>query len=1001
MHSPKYNLGCITGARIWLWLRVSASSTKSTTGFSLLMNSTSRALLSALIGLLAFLPLPAQTDSASGEVTGSVSDENSRARLGSVSIEVEGETNSAVSDREGEFTLRHLSPGDHVLVLNYIGASTKRVPIHVEAGKTLQLELTLGDVILLDSFKVEAARSGQARALNEQRAAQNLTAIVSSDLTGQFPDKTIADAVKRLPGITVETDTDTGGSEGRYITVRGMSAAFNAVSVNGVRVGIANADDTISRQVPLDVISAKSADTIVVTKSLTPDMDGDSIGGAVDIRTRSALDRDGPAASAEFAVGYKKILTDYDNYRFKNPNYEGAASFSTVLDKDRKWAIDFSANLRRLTSQKQRVSVYDWIDVSETSTPQYLLEGLILQDFFDHLTNFGTSAAVDFRPTDEHKFKFTAAYNQRQTDRGRQRQVIWFDDEVGYDDFYDSTPTATGDTLTHAATTYNSFERQAREFHEIQSNTNLAFTGESKVSDLTLGYLAGYNRGQYHGDPGRDIWARFQTGYDSTNTYTINPGDAYFPTFTTSEDRNDPSLFKMRSIDLSSDVITDKESDLGLDAKYDTELGDHPAFVKAGVKGRFRDRDRDHNDRFYTRNRDWTLSGYDGDSSVPSLVADYRAKSLVDGRYDYGFYLDPERIRSVADQLIAKGLLESDGESDINNKLYSYTANENILAAYLMGQVAINKLTITTGVRAERTKVKFDTYELADGADLTPISPTNSYTNFMPGLHLRYDVTKKLAVRASYNRSISRPTFSDLNPRELIDHAEFTVSRGNIHLKPVTSDNIDLSTEYYISSVGSVSASVFYKKLRNNIYSPGGFTTVIDGDTYDLDEPRNAEGGHVQGFELGYEQQLKFLPAPLDGFGLSANWTHADSSVKTGYASVPEIQLFDQVKNTVNAGFFYDKGRLRFRAAWLFRSKTIPADYGINPTHPELGRVIAGGTTLDLTASYRFARQWTVFAEFQNVLDTPGRSYDGNESLRLDYNEYTSWYGELGIRWNL
>jgi hypothetical protein len=173
------------------------------------------------------------------------------------------------------------------------------------------------------------------------------------------------------------------------------------------------------------------------------------------------------------------------------------------LDKDRKWALELSGNMRALTSQKQRVSVYDWIDVSETAKPQYLLEGLILQDFFDHLDNGGVSAAVDFRPTDDNKFKFNAAYNLRKTERGRQRQVIWFDDEIGYDDFFDATPVAKGDTITQGATTYNSFERQAREFHEQQSNLNLSLTGESKFSDLTLSYLAGFNRGQFRGDPER------------------------------------------------------------------------------------------------------------------------------------------------------------------------------------------------------------------------------------------------------------------------------------------------------------------------------------------------------------------------------------------------------------------------------------------------------------------------------------------------------------------
>ena len=333
---------------------------------------TSRVQLLIIILTMAFAGSLARAQAAAeGEIAGSIGDEVTRMRLAAVSVALEGTELQVTTDRDGEFTLRHVPAGEHFVTFNYLGSVGKRVSVIVEAGKTARIDaqLKLGgdEVVVLDALKVESPRSGQARALNQQRAAQNLTSVVSSDLSGQFPDKTIADAVKRLPGVTVETDTDTGGSEGRYITIRGMSAAFNAVSVNGVRVGIANADDTISRQVPLDVISAKSADTIIVTKTLLPDQDGDSIGGSVDIKTRSALDREGTTASAEFAVGYRKILKDYENYRYKNPNYEGAFSYSTVLDKDRKWALELSGNMRALTSQKQRVSVYDWVDVSETA----------------------------------------------------------------------------------------------------------------------------------------------------------------------------------------------------------------------------------------------------------------------------------------------------------------------------------------------------------------------------------------------------------------------------------------------------------------------------------------------------------------------------------------------------------------------------------------------------------------------------------------------------------
>ena len=232
---------------------------------------------------------------------------------------------ATATDASGEFVFS-APAGEYNVAFDYLGlpAKTQRVTLSAPPSDPGRSAVALGDdTLTLAAFSVTETRTGQTRALNQQRSSQNLTNIVSADYSGQFPDKNIADAVKRLPGVTVETDRDTGGSEGRYVTVRGMSADFNAVTVNGMRVNVTDFDG-ISRRVPLDVISSDVADQIEVTKALRPDQDADSLGGAVDIKTRSAFSHSGRTASVKAAIGYSSLLSEYTGYPYDNPTYEGA-----------------------------------------------------------------------------------------------------------------------------------------------------------------------------------------------------------------------------------------------------------------------------------------------------------------------------------------------------------------------------------------------------------------------------------------------------------------------------------------------------------------------------------------------------------------------------------------------------------------------------------------------------------------------------------------------------
>ena len=961
----------------------------------------------------AALCLAASLAYADGRITGRVTDAATRTGLPGAEVSLSGTNAKAVTATDGSFSLS-VPAGTYELTTYYLGYPSQTITTPVNEGATTPTLVSLGnsDTVTLEAFTVEGTREGQARALNQQRTSTNLTSIISSDLSGQFPDKTIADAVKRLPGITVETDTDTGGSEGRYITIRGMNADFNAVSINGMRATVADFGGS-SRRVPLDVVSVKSADQIEVTKALRPDQDGDGIGGAVNIVTRSPFDREGLYAFAETAVGYSELLDVYTgDYPYSNPNYEASGGVSTVFGKNKNYGISVAANFRDRAFVKQRVSTGGW---GTDGGPTYYPISVIFQDFFDDVSAAGLNSTFEWRPTEDTKVRFDFSHSERDTERGRQRLAYSFNPGGAASNISDDT-----------AGTYTANGRkryQVRQFFEEQAITNLVGRVETKVGDWKLDYFAGANRGSFDGDPAKDIQATFRTG-STSNTFTNN---GYLPGVTTVTNVTTPTNFAFDGVNRGTAFTTDDELSTGLDAKHDASLFGGEGFWKTGFKVRLFDRDYDRRELLYRRTGltgTWNLGGYTGaalpgGAVIGSSVADYNASSYVDGNYTSPrLFLDPELLRDYSNTLIAAGRLAPSVDNALRSRIFSYEAEENIYATYGQSQFTWGKITALAGARIELTDVNFTGANGSTDAGTGNVDPStvaaydlgNDYVNVLPGIHLRYDQNRNLLYRFSVTQSIARPRLSDLNPSVFEDafgdNDLFlpTVDSGDINLKPTRSTNVDLGVEYYFGAASVLSGGVFYKDMKDNVYRGYDFAN-INFPGFLVRQSLNAERAWVAGYELAYDHQFTFLPSPFDGFGVFANYTFAESEVDTGLAQFANVNLplFNQVKHTVNAGLFYNKGVLASRLSLLYRTESligVEVDADTLDYDPKLSRYQGPSTTLDFTTSYEFIRDWTVILQLQNVLNEPGQGYDGSES-RIDYNEYTDWSASLAIRWNL
>ena len=274
------------------------------------MPNTRFALTSCTLALAMGLAAPA----TAGDIAGTVADAQGAAALQAADIRIEELGRAATSMRDGSFVFEGIPAGTYTVVASYIGAAPVRQTVVVPETGVARADFLIGETG--SSILVLGARANLASALNRKRAADGVSDVVTRDSIGQFPDQNVAESIRRLPGVNVLNDQ----GEGRFVSVRGLDPELNSSSLNGVRLPAPESD---VRSVALDVISSDIIESIEIKKSLTPDMDADTIGASIEINTTSAFDR----ARGLLAV---KLEGSYNDY-VGNVTPKGSIDFATRL----------------------------------------------------------------------------------------------------------------------------------------------------------------------------------------------------------------------------------------------------------------------------------------------------------------------------------------------------------------------------------------------------------------------------------------------------------------------------------------------------------------------------------------------------------------------------------------------------------------------------------------------------------------------------------------------
>jgi len=959
-----------------------------------------------LLLLLVFVFQTSTTFSQSSKtISGKITDKKTNDLLPGVNILVEGTLITTASNNDGTFNLLNLPTGKITLVVSYIGYVTKEVQLN-EDNKSI-VNISLENVATaLGEVSVTGLRRSQFQSINQKRQALNIKEVITANEAGRLPDINVAEATQRVSGVSIETNR----GEGQFISIRGIQPSLNNVTLNNTTL----ASTTNSRATALDLMPTEVISSIEVIKSNTPDMEGNAIGGTVNINTISAFSKSKPFFnfSADGIIQPQQVnLSGFDK---TNLPFRTAFTAGSLFGKKKQFGAVVSANFFRRDFSASMLDPDGWV------WDKYFYPNEIELQIEDiERDRLGLSADFEFRPTANNSIYLKTLYtNTKEIQKNSEFELTM---QFGTNRPLDQTPT-TG--------------RFARGSGELDQ----AYTDEREnLSSYTLGTK---NR---FGKLSTDIYGTFSKANTNLNNFDAtfeNPTatepllslkyntEPYFfeilpenPAFA-----SDPEIYKLRNLNYTTGTVEENVYEISADFKYDTKIGKIPAYLKFG--GRYRDRsklvDRTRND-YDLSFGGVTIPNANGYSLTPfyfpvSVPAQGGASPFVHGVVNkFKTFFDDLSNRNNRSKLIYDTL-----NSQTNSVINDLDNTESVTAAYAMGVITFKQATITAGVRMEKTETNSNNKTantISGKLSVGSISTTNTYTNFLPSLQVKYNLMKNTLVRFAFTNTIGRPDYTQLSGTNRLTFAAtaapntFTgsVTIANPNLKPYLSSNLDLSVEHYLVKGGIISLGGFYKTIKNQIYrvSDIQLNTNYDNKFFErltVSENRNADDAKLYGVEFSYDQAFTFLPKGLNGLGLSANFALIGSKVILPNRPNEKLPLFRQAKSVYNLALYYQKKGFEFRLASSHRSAYLteaanPGSYTAAITAgiavSEFDRYDGARTTYDFSGSYEFLKKkMKVTLQVRNFTNAPEMGYQGNES-RYDRHDLTGRSFFMGLSLNL
>ena len=979
-----------------------------------------------LLGSLCFFST-AGLWSQNASISGTIVDENGV--LVGASILILENQKGTITDGSGQFLIENLPAGTYNIQLTYIGYqdSILQIQLAAEEQRVLNPILLISNTTLLSEIEVKETleEGGEMASRMKMLKSDRIANVMGKETIQRLPDKNAGEALARLAGVVLSTDQ----GEGQYVSFRGTPIDWSSTLVNGDRMPIAN-EEMVGRSLNFDVLPTSLVAYIENTISLTPDFEGDAIGGTANLITKETP-KDTIQLELQSGIGY--------NVKAGKPIWSGALTYGDRFFKDRLGVLVGGSVFSRNWST-------DNYEIFYGNNNNHSIERLELRKYNGLKTSYGANAKIDYRFDDFNRIYASGFLGITQDDEfNRKIQFNWVAGvgqsirtqnihnilnnqltgmEVGgehgnekwgfswkitqYENHfsYGDVPFEDGDPRNGYFVV--EFEKVVRyndylnlDFDGNPTDPNNAFT-RLKLLDIDSPVPD-------YGDP----YDQIIPSYD--NIVAVKPSDTLFvfnKAYTELNDHveKDPIVARL---DFRFEPNKKVRYKAGL--KYRTKEGRRQLGLDGWVRNPFDPGvivQDEFNPQFYNNGTDFL-------SEIGAPYAGLLFPFLSDEQIDNFIPNMGERITYLPFGSDTPFYKEFVGSS------FRYT--EDVVAAYVMGNWKFSdKLTLTGGLRWEETFVQMSADSVIEDIVnnerlLVTVDLDRQYRAILPMANLRYNLAKQSLLRLSLTRSFRRPNFNELKPAEPeIHYTHFHVLYGNPQLRPTYSWNADLSYQRFFGLRGMIMFSVYYKRVTDHIFTsfeaqdldiasesnqflvPGGLVSK---------RYKNAPFANLAGAELTVSRRLDFISPALENFEVMLNYTYTYSRMKI--EAREELQALPrQAPSLFNFRVSYDSDRLdanlglNYRDPYLeelnlFALKDpVTGEPTVIQQDSQYDLYMGQNLSMDASFAYHLNSHWSLTLELNNLLNTPFIVYRGRRERPVQ-TEYYGLRGQIGLRYNL
>jgi iron complex outermembrane receptor protein len=797
----------------------------------------------------------------------------------------------------------------------------------------------------LEEIVVKGIRGSLEESLAIKRNATGLVDAITAEDVGKFPDKNLAEALQRVPGIVINREF----GEGERVSLRGTGTNLTRTLLNGH--GLATADWFILDQLnttrsfnylmlPTDLIGR-----VVVHKSSRADLEEGGIGGVIDVETRSPLDLPPLTVYGSFSGAWSELSDEFD------PQASGLLSWK---NGDETLGILFAALRQERNIRRDGVEVLGYFEADSASGPVQVPSLIGSALFQQERVRTGGNVSLQYRPNESFEVELSGLVSEFSADNINQNFMAWGVRAIGNGGTL-TNETVIGDTAV--AGRISSLNGGTEDFGVVYDAIDRFATAETRNIDLD-GVVTFNDRWNLHFDVGytdaegnTENQPFVEFGAPATFDYDLRGGAPQVSFLNVDPTDPDDMLFIFSS--LHEILNEDDETYFYVDLDHRLDRGAWQN-LKFGAKYTDHDRELVFNATtyggFHVPINTLPASDFAGDLTP----GDFLDNIASEGTLDEYWQVD----RGAVEQILFDNLASSTGR--VLYPQQNFSVSEKALGGYVMADLESEGWRGNVGVRVVRTE-QTSNGNLIDPTlgeienpfgNYTPLSVERDYTDVLPSANFAFDLTEDLVFRAAAARVMARPDYTDVAPRTSLNPGALSGTAGNPHLDPYRANQADISLEWYPEDGAGYAAAVFYKDIESFITdqpvvqnfpvqsatAPSLECTQIDVNTFDcpftINLRSNGGGGRIQGIELAGTQPL------AGGFGLQANYTYADAEADNG-DPLPQAS-----EHQFNLTGWFENEDLSARLSYTYRSEFFVTFDRTTPLNQEALR------SLDLAVSY-------------------------------------------------